>query len=203
MSEKKNQVSIISDGTATGTHVMVNGEQLRGVRRIEFAPITIDSAVTATITLADVALNIEPNSIKLERSLPLDICEVINCPEEEPSLGILAFDTNHDYGLVIGGVSFIDAHNAAVIESLEQLENVEYLGPFGSPCGDGTKIGEIQEAISAILANPSMSFSNRGGNRGAEWTPTESKEEEKEQQRRDEKNGLYPDKEDVWIMHDG
>ena len=53
------QVEIVSDGTAKGTRVLVEGKELKGIRQIVINPITPGSHLTATITILKPKISIK------------------------------------------------------------------------------------------------------------------------------------------------
>lgn len=54
----KPQVKIVSDGTAIGTKVFVDGIQLPNVTRIEFDPMVPFQPISCKISLFDVACDV-------------------------------------------------------------------------------------------------------------------------------------------------
>lgn len=84
-------------------------------------------------------------------------------------VGILAVETDWDFGMVIAGQTYADSEFSVVIHHLDELREATLLGPFGSP--EGGKTEEIEEALQRILTRPEEPFSTLGGNRGARWTP--------------------------------
>lgn len=95
----------------------------------------------------------------------------IDDEDETELIGLLVVKTDWDYGVVIGGVAYADNSNSIPIESLDQLKNITFLGPFGARVTENAKLWEIKSALESILANPEEPFGNTGGNRGAEWHP--------------------------------
>jgi len=84
-------------------------------------------------------------------------------------LGTLNVETDWDFSLELNGTVYSDSEFSIDIDSMDQLESIQVLGPFGSPSGG--KQWEILAALEAIKANPNEFFSNQGGNRGAMWHP--------------------------------
>lgn len=87
-------------------------------------------------------------------------------------LGILAVETDWDFSIELDGKVYSDMDEAIPIESIEQLNRIVIIGPFGNPAQTNVKDYEIKKALDAIKANPSEYFSNMGGNRGATWYPS-------------------------------
>ena len=86
-------------------------------------------------------------------------------------IGILQVETDWDFGIVFDGETYAENEFALNVRSLDELRNISYLGSFGSPLSEDSKITEIEYAIEQILKNPTEHFSNLGGNRGASWFP--------------------------------
>tara|TARA_R110001599_G_scaffold100770_9_gene258139 strand:+ start:5898 stop:6149 length:252 start_codon:yes stop_codon:yes gene_type:complete len=55
-------VEIVSDGTAIGTKVYVDGEYIEGLTKIEILPIKPNGIVSAVLTIDKVSLNMRPAS---------------------------------------------------------------------------------------------------------------------------------------------
>ena len=79
-------------------------------------------------------------------------------------IGTLNVETDLDFSLELNGTVYSDEEFSIDIDSMDQLESIQVMGPFG-------KTREILAALEAIKANPSVFFSNLGGNRGAMWHP--------------------------------
>lgn len=88
-------------------------------------------------------------------------------------IGLLTIDTDWDFGIVVNGENFCNSNFSIAIDSIEQLENIQYLGAFGTPLASDTKLWEVKNGIARILANPKESFSQLGGNRGVRWQAVE------------------------------
>jgi len=88
-------------------------------------------------------------------------------------IGKLSVETDWDFGIVINGKHFSDLSFSVDVDSIDQLENIRYLGPFGNPPRPNDKLWEIKDGISRILANPKESFNHLGGNRGVKWEACE------------------------------
>lgn len=85
------------------------------------------------------------------------------------TLGTLNVETDWDFALQLNDEIYSDHEFSIQIDSVDQLDSIQIMGPFGSPSGG--KTWEIIEALKAIKANPAQFFSNQGGNRGAMWYP--------------------------------
>lgn len=66
MGDSKSGVTIISDGTANGTKVMVGDEFIHGVTRIEIAPLSPMGTVRAKITVDFVHLRMAIKDARIE-----------------------------------------------------------------------------------------------------------------------------------------
>jgi hypothetical protein len=92
---------------------------------------------------------------------------------------LLNIETDHDFSILHQGTLYagheetilLSTLNDDMIPIVEQLSQIEVLGPFGGPRTENTKCLEFIEAIEAIKQNPNQGFNNQGGNRGVEWTP--------------------------------
>ena len=95
---------------------------------------------------------------------------------EKTLIGLLNIETDWDFGVKIRNQDYIGHKETIKIYSVDELEKLEYLGPFGAPASEHTKLWEIKEAIAAILKEPTKRFCNTGGNRGADWFPITTNE---------------------------
>lgn len=86
-------------------------------------------------------------------------------------LGNLSVETDDDFSLELNGVLYTDSEVQLTIDSVEELNAIKVMGPYGSPSGG--KTWEIDAALEAIRANPKEFFNNMGGNRGATWYPAD------------------------------
>jgi hypothetical protein len=84
-------------------------------------------------------------------------------------IGTLNVETDHDFAIELNGVIHSGHEFNLDIESIDELNAIKVVGPWGCPTGG--KTWEIDEALAAIRANPGKRFNNTGGNRGAEWWP--------------------------------
>lgn len=76
----------------------------------------------------------------------------------------LHVQTDWDFALRFEGVDYTD-YEFDIELTVEQLDEVEVLGPFGRP-GPPAKAWEWYEAVKRIKADPTESFNTTGGNRG-------------------------------------
>ena len=81
----------------------------------------------------------------------------------------MSVDTDWDFGISYKGKVYSDSSFSIFFDSVEELDEIELLGPFGSP-GPPNHRFEFDEAIKEIKANPDEDFCNQGGNRGVHWT---------------------------------
>ena len=78
-------------------------------------------------------------------------------------------ETDYDFALKFQGVVYSDHDFVVHFNSIEELDEIEILGGFGTPFKESTKCHEFLEAVDRIKANPNESFSTLGGNRGVAW----------------------------------
>ncbi len=89
---------------------------------------------------------------------------------------IMDVETDWDFSLQFQGVVYSDCEFTIGFNSVDELDQVEILGPFGSPSKSG-KCWEFEEAVRKIKLKPNEYFSNLGGNRGVSWTPLKENHE--------------------------
>lgn len=82
---------------------------------------------------------------------------------------IMNFETDWDFGIKFKDKIYSDMEFAIRLSSVEELDEMEVTGPFGSP--STSNLWVFDEALKAIKSNPNEYFSNMGGNRGVSWTP--------------------------------
>lgn len=80
---------------------------------------------------------------------------------------LLFVETDWDFSLEFHGELFCNYEITLQLESVQQLDDIKVLGPFGTLAGG--KTWEWEHAVKRIRANPSESFSELGGNRGVQW----------------------------------
>lgn len=54
----KDKISIISDGTSIGTHVFNGDDEIKGITKIEFLPMSVGELLQVRLTLINVAINV-------------------------------------------------------------------------------------------------------------------------------------------------
>lgn len=86
-----------------------------------------------------------------------------------PTRFIMGFETDWDFSIKFKDKFYCDMDFEIRISSVEELDEMEVMGPYGSP--STSNIWVFDEALKAIKANPNEYFSNMGGNRGVSWTP--------------------------------
>lgn len=111
----------------------------------------------------------------LKENSSYEIFEVIPIEtlEEKYSVdvsGTLFVKTDWDFSLELNG-KFYYEEEFSLILTLEELDSIKVMGPYGSPSSG--RVEAIETALEAIRAKPRESFSNLGGNRGASWYPSE------------------------------
>lgn len=89
---------------------------------------------------------------------------------------IMDVETDWDFSIRFQGVVHSKSEFTIGFNSVEELDEVEILGPFGSPSESG-KCWEFEQAVQQIKLNPNEYFSNLGGNRGVSWTPLKENHE--------------------------
>lgn len=92
------------------------------------------------------------------------------------TLGNLSVETDYDFSIELNGTIYTNSEFEITINSIEELNAIKVLGPWGTPSGG--KTWEINDALEAIKANPKEFFNNMGGNRGATWYPADWKWED-------------------------
>lgn len=92
---------------------------------------------------------------------------------DPPELGILIVETDFDFTLKLDNNSCEDE---IYIDTIQQLKNLEFCGPWGTPLTANTKISPVREQLAKVIANPYEPFYGLGGNRGIEWKPRCQKE---------------------------
>ena len=95
------------------------------------------------------------------------------CPDCYASLEsyLMHIETDDDFSIrfrdrLIGG----GAINIR-LRSVAELDNIEILGPYGTPRTPNTKGTELEDAITFIKQHPDWPFDSTGGNRGVHWIP--------------------------------
>ena len=83
---------------------------------------------------------------------------------------VLTIRTDYDFGVRFRGRSYGDYTITLTLNSVEELEDIELLGPFGSS-SIPTKTWEWYDAMQKIKANPEETLNDYGGNRGVSWYP--------------------------------
>lgn len=86
-------------------------------------------------------------------------------------IGILNVETDWDFGFILNEVAYVGNEERVYVRSVEDLKNIQFLGPFGSPFEEDVKICEFQYALSRIIDCPDIEFNNLSGNRGVHWIP--------------------------------
>lgn len=84
--------------------------------------------------------------------------------------GKLTFETDYDFSILYKGELYTDYDFSIYIFSMEDFDEITFLGPWGSGPTSG-KFSEVQEMLQEIRANPSEPRCFLGGNRGVEWEP--------------------------------
>ena len=88
----------------------------------------------------------------------------------------MVIETDNDFAVRIDGEVYIDRVICLVFDDPDDLNDIEVLGAWGSGRTDCTKCYEFEAGLEQIKSNPGEDFSNLGGNRGVEWTPTKSQQ---------------------------
>ena len=83
---------------------------------------------------------------------------------------VLAVRTDYDFGIRFRGDVYCGDTITLTLNSVEELEDIELLGPFGSDSSP-TKTWEWHDAIDKIKENPEEILNDYGGNRGVSWHP--------------------------------
>jgi len=81
--------------------------------------------------------------------------------------------TDWDFSVRFKGKLYSDYNFFLFFDSLEELDQIEILGPYGAPRNINTKCSELVEAIKKIKQNPHESFDTTGGNRGVYYVSSE------------------------------
>jgi len=81
----------------------------------------------------------------------------------------LRVETDDDFSVMFQGKVYFDHEFTIPINSINELDEIEILGVYGTPFNARVKCQEFQEGIERIKANPGDSFDSTGGNRGVEW----------------------------------
>jgi hypothetical protein len=81
---------------------------------------------------------------------------------------VLSVETDWDFSLKYNNVVYSDYEFYIIIDSVDELDKIEVLGPFGS---GKSSFDSFYEWIEIIKSNPDEHFSNLGGNRGISWGP--------------------------------
>jgi hypothetical protein len=81
---------------------------------------------------------------------------------------VMVVTTDDDFSLKFKGSLYCDYEFKLTLNSPEDLDEIEVLGPYGADKRQA-KAWEFEDAVKAIKENPSEEFSNTGGNRGVEW----------------------------------
>jgi len=109
---------------------------------------------------------------KVINYLALSNSENINPTQKEIAMKyLLNIETDWDFAIKFRGEIFSEYEIDITLDSVEELDEIELLGPFATPLSEDTKVWEFNQAMEAIKANPDQSFCNQGGNRGVDWTP--------------------------------
>jgi hypothetical protein len=83
---------------------------------------------------------------------------------------ILCVETDHDFSIRYNGEVFFN-EISLTLDSVDDLDRIEVLGPWGIPYNEDVKDWEFRQGIEEIKKNPGQHFNNTGGNRGVEWWP--------------------------------
>ena len=105
---------------------------------------------------------------------PEKLQEFIDSKKILPTKFIMEFETDWDFSIKFRDKIHSSSEFTIRLSSVEELDEMEVMGAFGSPKTEDTKCWELEHALEQIKANPNEDFSNMGGNRGVSWTPITS-----------------------------
>lgn len=87
------------------------------------------------------------------------------------SIGILYVETDWDFAFKIAGKVYASNEQDVIVNNIQDLKDIEYLGPWGDTWDNKVKDYELREGVEKIIKSPNEHHVMLGGNRGFEWTP--------------------------------
>ena len=81
----------------------------------------------------------------------------------------LYVETDDDFSFMFNGMLFAGCPETLFINDFDDLNDIEVLGPHGTPHTDRTKSYEFIMALDHIKAKPTEEYNSLGGNRGVKW----------------------------------